>query len=117
MAKAAFTINLPLTRYTAGMIDDHQARPSALHGATVLQSLRAAAGRLPIWPRRAVPVPSSSTPCAWTAPPLARALPRNLDIPLSAYDPGAFGRCAPMSVAGFVDPMVLEQTLHRIPAL
>lgn len=96
------------------MIDDTLARPSALHGAHVLDTLREAAARLPLWRRKREP---AATPCAWSGPPPVRALPRDLDLPLSAFDPGAFGRCAKVSVAGFVDPMILEQTLRRIPAL
>lgn len=101
-----------MIRYQSGMFDETLARPRAVHGVHVLESLRDVAARLPMWRRRSAP----ETPCAWMAPPPERALPRDLNLPLSAFDPGALGRCTRLSVAGFVDPMVLEQTLHRIPA-
>ena len=106
-----------MSRYRRDMINDTPARSSALNGAHVLGALREAAERLPLLRRKRGAAVAAPDPCAWSGPPPVRALPLDLDLPMSAFDPGAFGRCAKVSVAAFVDPMILEQTLRRIPAL
>jgi hypothetical protein len=106
------------------MFDD--ALPIAARSPGVLAAVYDAVARLP---RRATrrdrPVSAAAaaalaTHDAWMAPPPERPLPRDLDLPLSAFDPGALRRTivrpAVPPAAAFVDPIILERTLHRIHA-
>ena len=98
------------------MLDDILPLPLAARSHGVLDTMRAAVSRLG---RRRMDPPvaaGGAAPCAWMAPPPERPLPRDLNLKLSAFDPGALRRCTPVSAAAFVDPIVLERTLHRIPA-
>ncbi|WP_028967058.1 hypothetical protein [Sphingomonas phyllosphaerae] len=104
-----------MLRYTAGMFDDTLLLSPSARSSGVLDTMRAAVSRL--GRRRVERV--SAAPCAWMAPPPERPLPRDLNLPLSAFDPGALRRCTavkPVSAAAFVDPLLLERTLYRIPA-
>lgn len=58
---------------------------------------------------------------AWMSPPPERRLPRDLNMPLSAFDPGAIRQHAasppPPQSTRWTDPMALARTLDRVRAL
>jgi hypothetical protein len=109
------------------MFDD--ALPIAARNPGVLTAMYDAVARLPRLARRRdrrravdrhVALPRVEAPGAWMSPPPERPLPRDLNLPLSAFDPSALRRAAiqpiAASAAAFVDPIILERTLHRIHA-
>lgn len=116
MVSAAFTIDLRLVRYTADMFDDTLLLSPNARSHGVLDSMRAAVSRLGRRRVERATAAGGAAPCAWMAPPPERPLPHDLNLPLSAFDPGALRRCKPVSAAAFVDPLLLERTLYRIPA-
>ncbi len=127
---AWLTRRLPIAPYTISMFDDAMLHPQAARSQGVLASMRAAMARLPLWadnsrphrgPLRAhVEQPDRAAGGAWISPPREQPLPRDLNLPLSAFDPGALrrtvGPAVVASAAAFVDPIILERMLHRIPA-
>ncbi len=109
------------------MFDD--ALPIAARSPGVLTAMYDAVARLPRLAKgrdrhRAVDgrsaLPRAGMPAAWMSPPSEQPLPRDLNLPLSAFDPGALRRTVVQpvvaSAAAFVDPIILERTLHRIHA-
>ncbi|KTT70766.1 hypothetical protein NS334_11705 [Sphingomonas endophytica] len=66
------------------------------------------------------PVPMSDQ--AWMSPPPERPLPRDLNMPLSAFDPGALrhrpadrpATMAPVATSPWADPLALERRLERL---
>ncbi|WP_341208502.1 hypothetical protein [uncultured Sphingomonas sp.] len=101
------------------MFDDTLHLSPSARSSGVLDTMRAAVSRLGRRRVERVTAAGGAAPCAWMAPPPERPLPRDLSLPLSAFDPGALRRCTavkPVSAAAFVDPLLLERTLHRIPA-
>lgn len=52
------------------------------------------------------------------SPPSERTLPRDLDLPLRLFDPGAMrDQPAPCRATGLPDPVMLERTLHRLSVM
>lgn len=95
--------------------------------AGVMQAMRSTVSR---WmrggERRASPTPARRdviasrgvAATAWMSPPPERPLPRDLNLPLSAFDPGALRHLdAPSAPAAAFDPIMLERTLHRLRTL
>jgi hypothetical protein len=107
---------LTIAALSSGMFDDTLLHSPAARSHGVLDTMLAAVSRLGRRRVERVTAAGGQAPCAWMAPPPERALPRDLNLPLSAFDPGALRRCKPVSAAAFVDPLLLERTLYRIPA-
>lgn len=56
-----------------------------------------------------------ATAAVWMTPPPERRLPRDLDVPMWTFDPGAMRNRAPIvAPAGWTDPIALERMLRRL---